>query len=64
MANALHNKAIHVAPNFLSFAMFTNEEVRKLAVMKITTPLTFDALGHPLPNGLCDKALGKCQLNV
>ncbi|KAL3272242.1 hypothetical protein HHI36_022725 [Cryptolaemus montrouzieri] len=48
----------HLSMDNISFSIFTSEEMRKLAVTKITTPLTFDSLGHPLPGGLYDKSLG------
>lgn len=40
------------------FSMFTTEEVKKLSVVKICSPLLFDALGHPVPTGLYDMIMG------
>lgn len=51
-------QANRVIPNSLSFGLFTSEEIRKLSVVKIVTPLTFNAIGHPLNGGLYDPALG------
>ncbi|RZB40094.1 DNA-directed RNA polymerase I subunit RPA1 [Asbolus verrucosus] len=48
----------HIVLNSLSFSMFTTEEIRRLCVTKICTPLTLDAFGHPLPGGLYDTTLG------
>lgn len=48
----------HVTFDSVVFSMFTKEEIKRLCVTKITTPLTLDALGHPLPGGLYDKTLG------
>jgi DNA-directed RNA polymerase I subunit RPA1 len=42
----------------LSFSIFTQDEIKKLSEVKITTPLSFNALGHPLKGGLYDPALG------
>lgn len=50
--------ATHITPGHLTFTMFTKEDMQKLCVTKICTPLTLDALGHPLPGGLYDRALG------
>lgn len=32
-----------------SFSFFTDEEVRRLSVKRVTNPMTFDAHNHPLP---------------
>lgn len=40
------------------FSMFTPSEIKKLCLTKIITPLSFDAMGYPLPGGLYDKTLG------
>lgn len=45
-------------PQKAVFTMFTEEEIKKLAVKKIVTSMTFDAFGHPISGGLHDKALG------
>lgn len=49
---------IHVIPDSIKFSIFTTEEIKKLCVTKIVTPLTLDALGHPLRGGLYDKDMG------
>src|SRR3989338_4393142 len=41
-----------------SFSIFSGEDVRKLSVLKITTPNTFDILGQPERGGFYDSALG------
>ncbi|KAF5293076.1 hypothetical protein FQR65_LT11068 [Abscondita terminalis] len=48
----------HLDPDSIKFSIFTNEDVKKLSVIKISTPLTFDALGYPLSGGLYDRAMG------
>ncbi|CAB0006219.1 unnamed protein product [Nesidiocoris tenuis] len=45
-------------PDGLLFSIFSAEEIRKLSVVKIITPLSFDSLSHPLPGGLYDPAMG------
>lgn len=52
------HKILHLNPSALSFSIFTRDEIRKLSQVKITTPLSFNALGHPLKGGLYDPALG------
>lgn len=49
----------HLNPDLVTFSMFTGEDVRKLSVCKILTSTVLDALGHPLPGGLYDKAMGE-----
>ncbi|KAI4482207.1 hypothetical protein M0804_008758 [Polistes exclamans] len=48
----------HLDPKCLTFSVFTTEDIEKLSVMKIRTPLSFNILGHPLKGGLYDPALG------
>lgn len=52
------NKILHLNPSALSFSIFSQDEIKKLSEVKITTPLSFNALGHPLKAGLYDPALG------
>lgn len=33
-------------------------QVRKLSVKRVTSPITFDNMGHPVPDGLYDPAMG------
>ncbi|KAJ8970269.1 hypothetical protein NQ317_017164 [Molorchus minor] len=49
---------IHLVPENIQFSLFTAQDIKKLCIMKIVTPLTLDALGHPLPGGLYDPRLG------
>lgn len=49
---------IHLTPDKLSFSLFSAEQIRKMSVTKIITPLMLDALGHPIPGGLYDMKLG------
>jgi DNA-directed RNA polymerase I subunit RPA1 len=45
----------------LSFGFFGAEEVRGLSVKQVTSPQTFDVLGHALPGGLYDPAMGPAE---
>lgn len=51
-------KSKHFVLDSAEFSVFTKEELQKLCIMKILTPLTFDNLGHPIAGGLYDKNLG------
>ncbi|XP_067005797.1 DNA-directed RNA polymerase I subunit RPA1 [Anabrus simplex] len=48
----------HLDPRCVQFTVFQPNEIRKLSVAKISIPLSFNALGHPLKGGLYDPALG------
>ncbi|XP_013195797.1 DNA-directed RNA polymerase I subunit RPA1 [Amyelois transitella] len=47
-----------VDPDSVQFLMYTDEEIRKLSVVKITNINSFDAMGNPTPGGLYDSHLG------
>lgn len=55
---SLRSPAIDLFPSDLEFAVFSGNEIKKLSVTKITTGLTYDPLGHPLPGGLYDDLMG------
>ncbi|KIZ00255.1 DNA-directed RNA polymerase I subunit A1 [Monoraphidium neglectum] len=40
------------------FGMLTDDEVRKLSVKRLTSPITYDSLMNVVPDGLYDPALG------
>ncbi|XP_001602617.2 DNA-directed RNA polymerase I subunit RPA1 [Nasonia vitripennis] len=48
----------HLDPKSLAFSVFTADDIKNLSVKKITTPDSFNVLGHPLIGGLHDPALG------
>lgn len=54
-------KHLNYAPVDLLFSVFTSDEIKRLSVLKVTTPLTFTALGHTLAGGLYDPAFGPSQ---
>ncbi|KAJ8721870.1 hypothetical protein PYW08_004272 [Mythimna loreyi] len=47
-----------VDPDHVQFLMFSDEDVKKLSVSKITNVQCFDAIGNPTKGGLYDSALG------
>ncbi|GLV36874.1 Son of sevenless [Carabus blaptoides fortunei] len=55
--NSVHAKH-DMDPDSLIFSMFTSDDLKKLCITKICTPLAFDVMGYPLPGGLYDKTLG------
>ncbi|KAJ8680362.1 hypothetical protein QAD02_016149 [Eretmocerus hayati] len=56
--NKTRVSAKHLDPKSLKFSVFTTEDIANLSVKKITTPESFNVLGHPLIGGLHDPALG------
>lgn len=54
---------IHFTPHTVQFSLFTAEDIKKMCIMQIITPLMLDPLGHPIPGGLYDKRLGTYVLN-
>jgi len=55
----VNNQILHAQTDRINFSLYSVEEIRKLSVVKIITPLSFNALGHALPGGLYDLAMGK-----
>ncbi|KAI2811349.1 DNA-directed RNA polymerase I subunit RPA1 [Blomia tropicalis] len=47
----------------VSFRLFSENESKRLSVLSITNPTTFDPLGHPIDTGLSDTALGPLKRN-
>lgn len=50
-----------VEPDSVQFLMFSDEDVKKLSVIKITNNMSFDAMGNPTSGGLYDSALGPAR---
>jgi DNA-directed RNA polymerase I subunit RPA1 len=42
----------------VQFSFYTQEEIEKMSVQKITSAVAFDHMNNPMPGGLHDKALG------
>ena len=43
----------------VSFRLFSESEAKRLSVLSVTNPQTFDPLGHPIDCGLADTAFGE-----
>lgn len=54
----------HLDLQSLRFAMYTSDDIRAMSSCKVVTSLLFDPLGHPLPGGLYDSAMGKIERRV
>ena len=52
------DEAIHDEATSVSFGVYSAEEIRKLSVVEIVNPLSFNQLGHPVPGGLYDLRMG------
>ena len=49
---------LHYEPKNIRFTVFTSEQIKKLSVLKIKTPLSFTRYGHPCTGGVYDPVLG------
>ena len=58
-----YKKLEFVSIENLGFRIYTDEEIKKMSVMKITNPETFNSLGHISSNGLYDLHLGPIGSN-
>jgi DNA-directed RNA polymerase I subunit RPA1 len=54
--NPSHSIAGHISG--VDFGFLSSDDIKALAVTKITNPYTFDGLVHPNVGGLYDPALG------
>eukprot|EP00579_Thalassiosira_antarctica_P018245 CAMPEP_0201948180 /NCGR_PEP_ID=MMETSP0903-20130614/55328_1 /ASSEMBLY_ACC=CAM_ASM_000552 /TAXON_ID=420261 /ORGANISM="Thalassiosira antarctica, Strain CCMP982" /LENGTH=695 /DNA_ID=CAMNT_0048491353 /DNA_START=126 /DNA_END=2209 /DNA_ORIENTATION=- len=54
----LNQAIIRHQPTSVTFGIYTDDEVRQRSVCEISSSVTFDALGIPLPRGLYDPMLG------
>ncbi|KAL9703026.1 hypothetical protein quinque_006544 [Culex quinquefasciatus] len=52
------NLEVSLDPTNLQFAVFSDEDIKRMSVTKIVTPRSFDDLGNSIPGGLCDAAMG------
>lgn len=52
------DEAIHDEATSVSFGAYSAEEIRKLSVVELSNPLSFNQLGHPVPKGLYDLHMG------
>ncbi|XP_058828813.1 DNA-directed RNA polymerase I subunit RPA1 isoform X2 [Topomyia yanbarensis] len=52
------NLDVNLDPTNLQFSVFSSEDIKRISVTKIVTPRSFDELGHAIPGGLYDAAMG------
>lgn len=50
-------------PKSLSLGWFSPTEIQKISVIEVTIPTSFDAFGHPIPEGLYDLRMGPLNLD-
>ncbi|CAO1406865.1 unnamed protein product [Diamesa tonsa] len=55
--------SVHLDVNNLRFDVFSAEEIRKFSVCKVTSTISFDAIGNPVSGGLYDVAMGPSSKN-
>lgn len=65
-ANVIHNRYLACRgptskPVELSIRLYSTDEIRRMSVCEITTPHTFDPLGHPNRGGLHDALMGPTE---
>ena len=54
---------IHFLPSSIGFSVFSAEEVRKLSKVEITSTVSVNDLGQPIPGGVYDLKMGTfCEL--
>ncbi|KAI5168463.1 DNA-directed RNA polymerase I subunit RPA1 [Pancytospora epiphaga] len=51
-------------PKALSLAWYNPKQILKLSVCEITVPISFDSLGHAVPDGLYDPRMGPIERNA
>jgi len=54
----VHSGPLHTIAEGCTFGLYSTDEIKKLSVVEIVTPLSFNALGHPLRGGLYDPRMG------
>ena len=42
----------------INFGLMSPEDIRKMSVVRVETPDTYDSNGYPIENGLMDPRLG------
>ena len=49
----------NTAPAAITFELYSADEIRKMSVVEVITPLSISATGQGLPGGLYDPKMGK-----
>ncbi len=44
------------------FGFYTDKDLEQLSVCQVTSPISFDSLGHALPGGLLDPRMGATDM--
>ncbi|XP_062563264.1 DNA-directed RNA polymerase I subunit RPA1 [Armigeres subalbatus] len=52
------NLDVNLDPTNLQFSVFSSQDIKRISVTKIVTQRSFDELGHAIPGGLYDAAMG------
>ncbi|XP_055626867.1 DNA-directed RNA polymerase I subunit RPA1 [Toxorhynchites rutilus septentrionalis] len=52
------NVEVNLDPTNLHFTVFSSEDIKRISVTQIVTARSFDELGHAIPGGLYDAAMG------
>lgn len=52
----------YIDANKVEFSLFSSDEIKKLSVVSVNNPNSFNVLGHPLRGSLYDPALGKLEI--
>ncbi len=58
MAGKPPQAVIYKSVQSVAFSFFSEDEIRRLSVKRISSPGSFDQLGQPVPGGLYDPAMG------
>nr|CAG4647637.1 EOG090X00BV [Moina brachiata] len=58
MLRSKATSSVHIYPKSVSFGFHTAEDIRKISVVEVTNPDTFNSLGHPTNGGLYDPRMG------
>jgi len=48
-------------PKRVNYRFFTDDEISKVSICELKSPVSFDRLGHPVPTGLYDQRLGPTE---
>jgi len=55
---------LHSYPETVKFTFLTTDVVRKVSVVQVFNPETFNSLGHPTTNGLYDPLMGPWSIQA
>lgn len=58
MAVPARQSSIHYYPESVTFGFHTSDDIKKISVVEVSNPETFNALGYPTTGGLYDVLMG------